>query len=544
MKGKRAVSGVWAAAFALAAGIFTSSVSGLAAAAQESAESTQNAGSFENSTSLPVLVRERSYTGTQGEDAPSLVYFYYDQIHPCTVRFEEILGGTPGAAASGPEMSDGMSEAITKLNQEVSAFALSTEAEYENIAQSDYETYSGDWDYNRYALNIDLMVQRLDEHVYSVLMQEYSYTNGAHGSTIFTGYNYNTADGTKLALQDVFPDTSVLAEKIANRMRELYPELTDDLFSVSVEQLIQGMIDETGYSGSLAFTLAPDCVNFWFGPGSVAAYAAGGQAVSFTYEELSGIIKEAFVPAGSGDFIRQIPNFLAVNVPSGSGFAKLSLEGIENQQDGYSTGEMSMHLTYGTTSMEERRYAYAYSGYYAQKDGVRYLIVNYLQDNDWQSTDIYRLGDDGIAKTTDSADGIYDFIPLDPSRFALKSRIYICGTTLRANLYSIREDGSINPFYPWYADINTLAETGVTAKTDIQAQIVTDQAAPEKASLAEAVIPAGTVMNYYRTDNDRCMDFITQDGTIYRITMDHGDGLDMINGQQVTDLLDGVVYAG
>ena len=40
------------------------------------------------------------------------------------------------------------------------------------------------------------------------------------------------------------------------------------------------------------------------------------------------------------------------------------------------------------------------------------------------------------------------------------------------------------------------------------------------------------------------MDFITQDGTIYRITMDHGDGLDMINGQQVTDLLDGVVYAG
>ncbi|MBR1884991.1 MAG: hypothetical protein IJ812_01165, partial [Schwartzia sp.] len=81
-------------------------------------------------------------------------------------------------------------------------------------------------------------VQRMDWAVTSILESHAAYTGGHRGRFGVFGRNYDTRNGTELALGDVFTDTGALPGLIAGRLRADYPGVAfrDDLEAWISEQ--------------------------------------------------------------------------------------------------------------------------------------------------------------------------------------------------------------------------------------------------------------------------------------------------------------------
>ncbi len=161
-----------------------------------------------------------------------------------------------------------------------------------DYADTDHEYDPGPW-----FLGYDFYVTRNDEYFVSVLLEGSLYTGGAHPNQMYETFVFNLEEGGVLmSVDDVFnPMATTVDEDTGTSMDWLdYVSNQSRLKLMNYEYADADWIN-SGAGANIDnyrwFYLTDEGINFIFPPYQVAAYAAGPQEVSFTYEDLVGYLK-------------------------------------------------------------------------------------------------------------------------------------------------------------------------------------------------------------------------------------------------------------
>lgn len=144
----------------------------------------------------------------------------------------------------------------------------------------------------QYALDITYATSQRGDNLLSLIFTEYLYTGGAHPTTLFKTFTFDTEANTLVTLDDLF-----------RAGIDPYPTLGGVVEALLREQLAGISDDEYIHSGSgenpdnyQNFALDGDELVFYFPPAQVAAHAAGPQIVRVPLSDLSSILTPEFAP--------------------------------------------------------------------------------------------------------------------------------------------------------------------------------------------------------------------------------------------------------
>ncbi len=128
----------------------------------------------------------------------------------------------------------------------------------------------------------------------SILVQTYTYTGGAHGSTVVQSFVFDTQTGEQQELRDLVRDDRALATLHGQIASRLLSEYTDALFEDQAtilrayvanraEQPTLLARGELGYATSTTFLLGPAGLRVLFQQYEVAPYAAGMPVIDLPF---------------------------------------------------------------------------------------------------------------------------------------------------------------------------------------------------------------------------------------------------------------------
>ena len=144
---------------------------------------------------------------------------------------------------------------------------------------------------------------RMDQGVLSLFGRYVEYTGRNHGAVTTLSANYDLAHGDVLTLASILKigaDPAMFQQlvlaKLAEKEDTLYPDYeayVKERFSVDPSQ------DE-------AFFFTPTGIDFYFSPYEIAPYSAGTVIVELSYEELVGLVADAFFPAEKNETLASV----------------------------------------------------------------------------------------------------------------------------------------------------------------------------------------------------------------------------------------------
>ena len=384
------------------------------------------------------------------------------------------------------------------------------------------------------------------------------YPGAAHGNVGYSGYNYKSATGERITLADVFKDPAALKPVVAKYLRAQ----ADGSPIEDAEDALQYYFDE-GNMDDLTWVIDQDGVTFLFSPSDIAPYAMGALEAKISFDGESSLFTGNYGPAGEG-YVKSLSPYTEMTV----------------DLDGDGTGEkLSVTGTY-----EEGNEIYAYSGiqvcvgdqvcttelycfsmqpsFVHTEDGRNYVYVVTATDNDYPELTVFAIKDNvpsllgkmdgtGFASAfhPEYVDGEYSLeqsfserYPLiDPSKFALGTRMQLMSTYSGHRFYKAGEDGMPAPLTDSY-EID--ADITLTTLVPVKAEVV--DLSKEEATGEEKEIPAGTKLNFWRTNGTDTVDMRTDDmevGEAFRFKVETSDG-QIVNGIKLDEAFDGTMFGG
>lgn len=162
------------------------------------------------------------------------------------------------------------------------------------------EEYQGQEYWMPYSTEVIYSPVRIDEKVLGLFGTSFSYSGGVHPNYGCISANYDLATGKFLKLEDILIDkvaSDALCQKIIDKLAEIAEEyyLYDDYIR-TVDERFGTLFDPTWQSTN-DWYLSGEGLCVYFSPYEIAPYASGTIEVTFTYEDLDGIILPDFVPA-------------------------------------------------------------------------------------------------------------------------------------------------------------------------------------------------------------------------------------------------------
>ena len=384
------------------------------------------------------------------------------------------------------------------------------------------------------------------------------YPGAAHGNVGYSGYNYKSATGERITLADVFKDPAALKPVVAKYLRAQ----ADGSPIEDAEDALQYYFDE-GNMDDLTWVIDQDGVTFLFSPSDIAPYAMGALEAKISFDGESSLFTGNYGPSGDG-YAKTMSPFteLRVDLDGDGSDEKLSVTGVyeeENEVNAYSGIQVSV----GDQVCTEDEYCYSMQPCFVHtKDGRNYVYVVAASDNDYPELVVFEIRDNapalvgkmdgtGYASAFYPAylDGeyspdqsVYERYPMiDPSKFALGTRMQLMSTYSGRRFYEVGEDGMPAPLSDYYeidADITLTSLVPLTAET---VDLKTEEATGE-----EKEIPAGTKLNFWRTNGTDLVDMRTDDmevGEAFRFKVETGDG-QTVNGIKLEEAFDGTVFGG
>ncbi len=146
----------------------------------------------------------------------------------------------------------------------------------------------GGWPDWKYELIIVYHVFNPASRIVSFKFEGYSFTGGAHGSSVLHTKTFDLASGQEYGLDQVFKEQTPYLDTLARLSREQLKQpdkLGDDYQEFMVEPGTAP--DKENFKH---FVLKQDSIVFYFEDYQVAPYASGEQHVEFTYSELEQIL--------------------------------------------------------------------------------------------------------------------------------------------------------------------------------------------------------------------------------------------------------------
>jgi hypothetical protein len=210
----------------------------------------------------------------------------------------------------------------------------------------------------------------------TVSLLEYSvnYEGGVHGMSGVRGRNFDSKTGRELALPDICPDLSKLAEVIRAQLCREYPNASFVANGAETVNLLMG-------AGNIAWTLDPTGVSFYFNPYLIGSYSEGIFSTTVLFDEHPELFVETYCRAPKAYCMELRPYIPArasfangdvaqVRVFSSDGGQRISLNGVVLDDWGETYDQRPVLVSLA--------------------DGRRYLYVDGIGAGDaWERTTIY-----------------------------------------------------------------------------------------------------------------------------------------------------------
>ena len=317
---------------------------------------------------------------------------------------------------------------------------------------------------------------RCDESVLSFYeVSSVYYPGAAHGSVGYSGYNYKPENGAQITLADVFTDPAALKPVVAKYLRAQADGSPVD----GAEDMLQYYFDE-GNMDALTWVIDQDGVTFLFAPSDIAPYAMGTLEARIYFDREPSLFTGNYGPSKEG-YVKPLSPYTEMTVDlDGDGTdEKLSVTGTYeegNEIYAYSGIQVCVGDQVCTTEL------YCFSmqpSFVHTEDGRNYVYVVTATDNDYPELTVFAIKDNvpsfvgkmdgtGYASAFYSAyvDGKYSleqsvnerYPMIDPSKFALGTRMQLMSTYSGRRFYKVGEDGMPAPLTDLYeidADIGS-----------------------------------------------------------------------------------------
>ena len=385
------------------------------------------------------------------------------------------------------------------------------------------------------------------------------YPGAAHGITGYSGYNYKYATGERITLADVFKDPAALKPVVAKYL----VAQADGSPVEDAEDALQYYFDE-GNMDDLTWVIDQDGVTFLFAPSDIAPYAMGTLEARISFDGESSLFTGSYGPSGDG-YAKTMSPFteMRVDLDGDGSDEKLSVTGVYeegNEIYAYSGIQVSV----GDQICTEEQYCYSMQPCFVHtEDGRNYVYVVTASDNDYPELVVFEIKDkipalvgkmDGTGYASafypiyedgeyNMEQSVYERYPLiDPSKFALGTRMQLMSTYSGRRFYEAGADGMPAPLSDYY-EID--ADITLTTLVPLKAEVVDLQT--EEPTGEEKEIPVGTKLNFWRTNGTDTVDMRTDDmevGEAFRFKVESGDDGQTVNGIKLQEAFDGTVFGG
>ena len=441
-----------------------------------------------------------------------------------------------------PALVESVKSYTTSIMHEVGQMKDDNIAEIRQRYSEDPETQTA------YSDNNSLTVRRVDSDVVSFKADIYTYTGGAHGWYGSGGANFDVKTGKELKLSDVIKDREALITCVQDKLRKYYPDLIEAESGI-IDMVVEDF-SETN-SDNISWCIDPEGITLFFNPYELGSYAAGMQVIPIAFSENPELFKDS-IHKQEGNWAFSASSAYLDTDGNGT-YEKISIQ-EDNQHEvdyDYIKG-VKIVVNDNETPFEFFSYKNAYN--FIKSGSNYFLYVTALEENDWKSTHVYKLAGDTVTEVGAvtgyiSASKIeYDYdeagfsaemtgCMYNPDCFYFGNRMNALSTYSGIRLSKVGADGMPAPVENWY---KAYAQFEITSKVNLELDEVDEAGNVIKKEKLES----GTQFTFHRTDGETYVDLLTHKGTIYRVPIDTKEWPQKINGKDVEEIFDGLVFAG
>lgn len=466
-------------------------------------------------------------------------------------------------------LSDEEAAAYPELNQaltlEYDTLKKSTQEDLNNLKESAEEMV----EYMQGDDNMQLIAEyapyvlRADENVVSYEQFYDNYYGGTHGYHSYAGFTFDTKTGKKLDLYDVITGEESVKAGIIQELKNKYASEDGLVENNTPEEDADAFfeyVDSKDQSGAVAWSLGADRLNIYYNPYNIGSWALGIVSVSLPFEKYPDAVKEEY-KMGTSDYAVKIGIYAdySADIYNDGSFSDVSV--YPDGTDDYANSALRIQIQdengQVTSRVFDDMYYFTMEAYYVKTGNRHFLHVFTHSENDWTADNVYEITNGQIRDLgyvegtpaliryeynynedslfTNSEDvAAYN----DPGALYLEKTMNAFSTYSGSRHYHVGSSGLLESNDPYVAGP---AEIVVTVKKALTVK-KTDASGRENGKTE--VIPVGTKLYFYITDNESYVIF-RYDGDQYgKVSMYNSDWPQKINGEELESVLDGLIFAG
>lgn len=466
-------------------------------------------------------------------------------------------------------LSDEEATAYPELNQaltlEYDTLKKNTQEDLNNLKESAEEMV----EYMQGDDNMQLIAEyapyvlRADENVVSYEQFYDDYYGGAHGYHSYAGFTFDTKTGKKLDLYDVITGEESVKAGIIQELKNKYASedgLVENNTPEEDADTFFEYVDSKDQSGAVAWSLGADRLNIYYNPYNIGSWALGIVSVSLPFEKYPDAVKEEY-KMGPSDYSVKIGIYAdySADIYNDGSFSDVSV--YPDGTDDYANSALRIQIQdengQVTSRVFDDMYYFTMEAYYVKTGNRHFLHVFTHSENDWTADNVYEITNGQIRDLgyvegtpaliryeynynedslfTNSEDvAAYN----DPGALYLEKTMNAFSTYSGRRHYHVGSSGLLESSDPYVAGP---AEIVVTVKKALTVK-KTDASGRENGKTE--VIPVGTKLYFYMTDNESYVIF-RYDGDQYgKVSMYNSDWPQKINGEELESVLDGLIFAG
>lgn len=466
-------------------------------------------------------------------------------------------------------LSDEEAAAYPELNQaltlEYDTLKKNTQEDLNNLKESAEEMV----EYMQGDDNMQLIAEyapyvlRADENVVSYEQFYDDYYGGTHGYHSYAGFTFDTKTGKKLDLYDVITGEESVKAGIIQELKNKYASEDGLVENNTPEEDADAFfeyVDSKDQSGAVAWSLGADRLNIYYNPYNIGSWALGIVSVSLPFEKYPDAVKEEY-KMGTSDYAVKIGIYAdySADIYNDGSFSDVSV--YPDGTDDYANSALRIQIQdengQVTSRVFDDMYYFTMEAYYVKTGNRHFLHVFTHSENDWTADNVYEITNGQIRDLgyvegtpaliryeynynedslfTNSKDvAAYN----DPGALYLEKIMNAFSTYSGSRHYHVGSSGLLESSDPYVAGP---AEIVVTVKKALTVK-KTDASGRENGKTE--VIPVGTKLYFYMTDNESYVIF-RYDGDQYgKVSMYNSDWPQKINGEELESVLDGLIFAG
>lgn len=466
-------------------------------------------------------------------------------------------------------LSDEEAAAYPELNQaltlEYDTLKKNTQEDLNNLKESAEEMV----EYMQGDDNMQLIAEyapyvlRADENVVSYEQFYDDYYGGTHGYHSYAGFTFDTKTGKKLDLYDVITGEESVKAGIIQELKNKYASEDGLVENNTPEEDADAFfeyVDSKDQSGAVAWSLGADRLNIYYNPYNIGSWALGIVSVSLPFEKYPDAVKEEY-KMGTSDYAVKIGIYAdySADIYNDGSFSDVSV--YPDGTDDYANSALRIQIQdengQVTSRVFDDMYYFTMEAYYVKTGNRHFLHVFTHSENDWTADNVYeitngQIRDLGYVKGTPALiryeynyneDSLFtnskDVAAYnDPGALYLEKTMNAFSTYSGSRHYHVGSSGLLESSDPYVAGP---AEIVVTVKKALTVK-KTDASGRENGKTE--VIPVGTKLYFYMTDNESYVIF-RYDGDQYgKVSMYNSDWPQKINGEELESVLDGLIFAG